>query len=782
MKRSLSILNLLIFSIFISFLCAQNLADYQKLRGVVMSTVPDDNYTRHAYNAFDTNEATSFMAHDVSGWVGLDLGENFPIRKIRIYPMPDRNEQFVGTQFQGADNPNFANPVTLFTVTQTPNAGEYITYDITTPQTFRYVRCMNPDHRCSIAELEFYTDLNLQTINYPKLTNLPTIYLETAGQFDFVNKETYVPAKVAVSNADLIEIFDAQVRGRGNSSWDFMEKKSFKIKFNAKQHFLGMPAKAKNWTLIALAVDKTLLRNGLAFEMSKELGFEFTPSCVMVDVVLDGFYYGTFMASDNVDVDNNRVNIDEMTTADVDPYNISGGYQLEIDAYADQEPVHFTTQRGVPFTIKSPDSDEILPEQKTWIENHVGVLENSLFTNTNEALEKYIDIESAVKYYLHSELSGNCDSYWCIPCYKKRGDDRLYFGPVWDYDQAFLTNERVPRYSETLKTNFGVALEWFRKIMQTDTAQTVLRRLWKEVKSDNLQQHLLEYMDENSSLLQQSQALNFARWNSLNRKVWFEDALFNTYNEYIDFVKQYIVDRFTWFDEIAQQRKAILPISLKNDTAQTWQYTFDSPASNWYTNTFDDSGWQSGKAPFGTEQNLQNTTWTSNQIFIRKKFYVNSEDLEALDKTYFYIWHDEDCEIYLNNELALHREGYITAYQYFEFDKNLLHEGWNILAAKCTQTAGGQLIDVGIYITSEEQTNETNFVDSPNKETNFIYYVSNGNLIINGLLSGENVQIYSIDGRLFKQQKSVSSTLKIALPARGIYLVRLHGKTLKIIY
>jgi hypothetical protein len=366
---------------------------------------------------------------------------------------------------------------------------------------------------------------------------LPTIYLETAGQFDFVNKETYVPAKVAVSNADLIEIFDAQVRGRGNSSWDFMEKKSFKIKFNAKQHFLGMPAKAKNWTLIALAVDKTLLRNGLAFEMSKALGFEFTPSCVMVDVVLDGFYYGTFMASDNVDVDNNRVNIDEMTTADVDPYNISGGYQLEIDAYADQEPVHFTTQRGVPFTIKSPDSDEILPEQKTWIENHVGVLENSLFTNTNEALVKYIDIESAVKYYLHSELSGNCDSYWCIPCYKKRGDDRLYFGPVWDYDQAFLTNERVPRYSETLKTNFGVALEWFRKIMQTDTAQTVLRRLWKEVKSDNLQQHLLEYMDENSALLQQSQALNFARWNSLNRKVWFEDALFNTYNDLYRFCK-----------------------------------------------------------------------------------------------------------------------------------------------------------------------------------------------------------------------------------------------------
>jgi hypothetical protein len=782
MKRTLFILDLIIFSLYFSFSGAQNLAGYQKLRGAVMSTVPDDNYTRHAYNAFDTNEATSFMARDVSGWVGLDLGENFPIRKIRIYPMPDRNEQFVGAQFQGADNPDFNNPVTLFTVTQIPNAGEYVTYDISVNQTFRYVRCMNPSHRCSVAELEFYTDLNLQTIRYSELTNLPTIYLETDGQFDFVDKETYVPAKVAVSKANSVEIFDAQVRGRGNSSWDFMEKKSFKIKFNEKQRFLGMPAKAKNWTLIALAVDKTLLRNGLAFEMSKALGFEFTPSCVMVDVVLDGFYYGTFMASDNIDVDKNRVNIDKMTTSDVDDYNITGGYQLEIDAYADQEPVHFTTPRNVPFTVKSPDSDEILPVQKTWIENHINALENSLFTNTNDALEKYIDVESAVKYYLHSELSGNCDSYWCIPCYKKRGDDKLYFGPVWDYDQAFLTNERVPRYSETLKTNFGVALEWFRKIMQTDTAQTVMRRLWKEVKNDNLQQHLLDYLDENSALLQQSQALNFARWNSLNRKVWFEDALFNTYDEYIDFVKQYIVDRFTWFNDIAQERKAILPISLKNDTAQTWKYTFDLPATDWYTDSFDDSRWLSGKAPFGTEQNLQNTSWTTNQIFIRKNFYVNAEDLKALDKAFFYVWHDEDCEIYLNNELALHREGYITAYQYFDFDKNLLHEGWNTLAAKCTQTAGGQLIDVGIYVTPEEQSNQTNSVGSTNSAANLIYYVSNGNLILNGLKTGESVQLYGMDGKLLKQQKSLNSILQITLPARGIYLVRLQGKTIKVVY
>ncbi|MDR1682390.1 MAG: CotH kinase family protein, partial [Candidatus Symbiothrix sp.] len=681
---------------------AQDLAGYQKQRGAVIATTPDNDYTRHACNAFDTNKGTSFMAQEIDGWVGLDLGASYSIRKIRVYPMPDRHNQFEGAKFQGANNPEFNNAVTLFTVNQGIRPNEYSVYDISNAQAFRYVRCINSDHRVSLAELEFYTDENVQPVNYNQLTNLPTIYLETGGQFDFVNKSTWVAGKVAMANAGATTVFDAQIRGRGNSSWDFMEKKSFRIKFDKKQNFLGLPAKAKNWTLIAIAVDKTLLRNGLAFEISKQLGFEFTPSCQLVDVVLDGFYYGTFMASDHIDVNENRINIDEMAPEDITTPNITGGYHLEIDAYANLEPSFFHSPRGIPFTIKSPDSDEILPLQKEWIENHIAVTENTLFDNTEQALQTYIDLQTAVKYYIHSELTGNCDSYWCIPCYKKRSDDKLYFGPVWDYDQAFLTNYRVPLYTETLSTQHGVAQSWFRKIMQQPAAQTVLHQLWKQLKDKDLQQQLIDYLDNNSALLQQSQALNYARWNSLNRKVWFEDALFDTYNEYINFVKEFINERFTWFDNLAMERRVLLAPSTPDYELHSWRYTFDTPPNDWYTTAFNDSKWPEGDAPFGTERNLQNTLWNTGQIYIRTQFFVNSEDLKNLHTAFFYVFHDEDCQIYLNGELALERNGYITDYQYFEFDKNLLQAGWNTLAVKCTQTIGGQLIDVGIFVTPEE--------------------------------------------------------------------------------
>lgn len=719
------------------------------------------------------------MSRDVGGWVGLDLGDSYSIKAIRILPMPDRHNQADGTIFQVADNDNFNNAVNLVSINGSLIPEVFTAFDVDVPQKYRFVRCINTKHRCSVAEIEFYTGLNEQTLSYPQITNLPTIYLETDGKFDFVDKKNYAISKIVVSKDNKVQIFDGKVRGRGNSTWDFMEKKPFRIKFDKKQTFLNLPAKAKDWTLIAVAVDKTFLRNGLAFEMSKILGFEYTPPCVMVDVVLDGFFYGTYMASDHIEVDENRINIDKIKSEDITEPNISGGYHLEIDAYADQEPVFFKTQRGIPFTIKNPDSDDILPIQKQWIQTHINQTETSLFSNPEEALNQYVDIQSAVKYYIHSELTGNCDAYWCIPCYKKRDDNKLYFGPVWDFDQAFLTNERIPRYTETLSTQHGVAQSWFRKIMSTNSAQSLLSSIWEEAKHNNLKENLIDYLHEHANLLQQSQALNYVRWNSLNRKVWFEGALFNTYNEYIDFVEQFIEDRFAWFDEIAKYRKPVLSVSSPGNPIREWNYTFATPTPDWYELNFNDRTWLRGNAPFGTERNLQNTLWNTNQIYIRTKFDVDINDLENISKAYFYTFHDEDCTIYLNGQLALHQTGYLTDYKYYEINKDLLIAGKNSLAVKCIQTSGGQLIDIGVYLTYDDPLS---VVKNQQTKQTYIYYVQGDVLHINSLINGDLITIYSMDGKIIHNTKANGSIMNFTLPSRGVYIIKINNEnTFKVI-
>ncbi|MFV0390904.1 MAG: CotH kinase family protein [Paludibacteraceae bacterium] len=616
----------------------------------------------------------------------------------------------------------------------------------------------------------------MQEITHSRLTNIPTIYLETKGGFDFVDKDIYTPAKIILVDGDSTGIFDAEIKGRGNSTWEFMEKKPFRIKFSKKQNLLGLPANAKNWTLIACAVDKTLLRNSLAFELSRSLGFEFSPSNVMVDVFLDGFYYGAFMASDHLEVDPKRINIDEMSSADINYPEITGGYHLEIDAYAEQEPVYFKTNTNVPVTIKSPDEDEIVLIQKEYIRNHIINLENRLFQDTEDAIEQYIDLQTAVKYYLHSELTGNCDSYWSIHTFKKRNDDKLYFGPVWDFDQAFLTNERVPRDEATLDQSHGVVQHWFRQLMKSPTAKNTLKQLWEKVIEEDVKEHLINYLIENSNLIQQSQALNFERWRSLDKKVWFEDALFPTYAQYIEFVAQFIEDRFGWFDEnVITEKKNILPESSPENPHQIWRYTEQTPSSDWYRSSFDDSGWLNGTAPFGTEQNLQNTLWNSNQIYIRTKFHIDKQDLDNIHKAYFKIFHDEDCWIYLNDELALQQGGYLTGYKFFEFEKALLKEGWNTLSVKCIQSTGGQLIDVGVYQTEKASTNIEN-----DSKIDYRYHVKSGVLYLNDVKDIQSAKLMSIDGKLIQNITIVDQSAQINLPHRGQFLVRLADVTLKI--
>ena len=199
---------------------------------------------------------------------------------------------------------------------------------------------------------------------------------------------------------------------------------------------LDAPAKAKKWTLISNHSDKTLMRNILAFEISRRVGAKYTPYCHPVDVIINGEYKGCYQLCDQIEVDENRVNITEMEPEDISGDAITGGYLIEIDAYANEEPEHsmFKSSKGIPVTIKSPDDDEITPQQKSYIESYFNRLEARVFSeNFSDEIHGYrqlFDTESFIKHFIVGEISGNTDTYWSTYLYKERGDDKIYTGPV----------------------------------------------------------------------------------------------------------------------------------------------------------------------------------------------------------------------------------------------------------------------------------------------------------------------------------------------------------------
>jgi parallel beta-helix repeat protein len=110
--------------------------------------------------AFDGDLKSYFETPN--GWAGLDLGSPFVITKIRYSPRSDNTDttsKMCNGEFQGADNADFSNPVTLFKVIASKGgAGTpvLIPQAIFNPKPFQYVRFTGPNGNTTVAEIEFY--------------------------------------------------------------------------------------------------------------------------------------------------------------------------------------------------------------------------------------------------------------------------------------------------------------------------------------------------------------------------------------------------------------------------------------------------------------------------------------------------------------------------------------------------------------------------------------------------------------------------------------------------
>ncbi len=129
-----------------------------------------------------------------------------------------------------------------------------------------------------------------------------------------------------------------------------------------------------------------------------------------------------------------------------------------------------------------------------------------------------------------------------------------------------------------------------------------------------------------------------------------------------------------------------------------WHYTTQKPATDWIKPSFDDSGWKSGEAPFGTVGGSR-TTWndTPGDIWIRRTIILPTTPTKNLQ---FNIFHDEDTEIYVNGTLAAEVPDYNNGYEPVAITPEalaLLKPGAAVtLCAHVHQTKGGQVIDIGL--------------------------------------------------------------------------------------
>lgn len=395
------------------------------------------------------------------------------------------------------------------------------------------------------------------------ITDLPAVYITTPQGADKINTEEYILTnmKIVEKDGSVTEYADTKVRGRGTAKFA-LDKKPYKLKLFSKARLLGVGrGNGKKWNLMAQHGDKTLLRNAVGAFIALEAGQPFAPGVKFVDLVIDGNYQGTYQLTDQVDIRKYRVNITEQPETIDATTNITGGYLLEVDEEAEdtEGSAGFTTTRGMKITIKSPDEDVIVSQQVDYIAAHVQKFEDALFADNwldaANGYRKYLDLTSFVQWYITAEYTAEPNSFRSVYFYKDIDNDKLTFGPVWDFDFSFDNSERWGERPRALVAQEGRGEEWcylwIDRLRQDPEFHKAVNEAWKTLVSNGIVNKVNAYIDEQAAVLAQSAAKNFELY-PINVKAHDERVLFDTYAENIDFLKKTQAARADFLTEAFQ--------------------------------------------------------------------------------------------------------------------------------------------------------------------------------------------------------------------------------------
>lgn len=241
------------------------------------------------------------------------------------------------------------------------------------------------------------------------------------------------------------------VRLRGNSTQK-LPKKPFAIKLTEKRQVLGMPSHQR-WCLLANWLDRSMIRNLVGFAAANATtkawntagaaeGITWNPSGKSVELVIDGHHVGNYLICEQIKIGSKRLNINdnyEDLKADAKPNAYEDcGYLVEFDVMQD-ETYKGVTSRGVTWQLK----DDVLPDDyRNRIQTKMQAIEDAIKGGNFETYSQLIDIPSAIDQWLIWELALNREytEPRSIYGYINGGNDKLHFGPVWDFDRGTFQN------------------------------------------------------------------------------------------------------------------------------------------------------------------------------------------------------------------------------------------------------------------------------------------------------------------------------------------------------
>ena len=260
------------------------------------------------------------------------------------------------------------------------------------------------------------------------------LFVYTEDGRDIVSREEYIPCYIGLNGAGSYgsRWAHAGIRGRGNSTFLWYDKKPYRIKLDKKQKMLGLD-RAKSWVLLANFRDITDMMNTYGFELGRMMGLPYTNHTRYVELFVNNNYLGLYQLTEQVQQGENRVGVSDecgiLLTLDVD----DGPNE------APSATNNFWTKGyNMPAAVKYPDDELLTDARLDSIRNVFGQLEAAIKAKDYAKASTLLDMESMARYLIIQELVYNVELSAPRSVFlHKDGDGPWVLGPLWDFDAGF---------------------------------------------------------------------------------------------------------------------------------------------------------------------------------------------------------------------------------------------------------------------------------------------------------------------------------------------------------
>ncbi|UBV44851.1 CotH kinase family protein (plasmid) [Deinococcus taeanensis] len=394
-------------------------------------------------------------------------------------------------------------------------------------------------------------------------TPLPLLNIATQGRA--INDEPKTAATLSVTNqggttrnrpSDPPNSYQGAIgiEIRGSSSQAF-PKKQYSLETRGADgkaspvSLLGLPA-GRNWILSAAYTDPTLLRDSVAYNLSRRLG-RYASRTVPVELILNGEYQGVYILEEKLEPQAQRISLSAQ------------GALLQItppDRVKPGDASFKLPESGTVLVIESPKGKALSSAMKAALEAVVVNFAQSLYhPDPGRPGGQYlnaVDLDALVDFVLLNEYFKNADAFFAstyltvdLPASGASGaarPGRVTFGPVWDMDRGMGNSGRAD-FDQPSGWVFRTAL--FTEVLYDDP--TFVRRFvqrWKALRSAGTIESLISDLDRDATRLTLPAQRNFTRWPIAGQTVIPGAAAASRYPDDVAALRTWLTARARWMD------------------------------------------------------------------------------------------------------------------------------------------------------------------------------------------------------------------------------------------